>query len=82
MTDDELSELRSLNEARAAAGDRTAAIVMRLVDHYLMTAWQLKEVEEKLRAAVGEIDRKRELIRGLCDRVEAQAQLLSRRAEK
>lgn len=75
MTTDDLTELRSLNEARAEAGDRTAALVMRLIDEYRRLVSEVWELS-------GEIDRKQNLIRGLCDRVEAQSELLRKRAEK
>ena len=68
MSDDELTELRSLNEARAAAGDPTAAAVLRLVDAY-----------EKSRARLAEL---LPLIRGMGRRIADQSDLLSRRAEK
>jgi len=75
MTSDELSGLLTLNEARASAGDRTAALVVRLVGAYR------RLVEDDHASAVREL-RKDDLIRGLCDRVESQSELLRKRAEK
>jgi hypothetical protein len=68
MTDDELTDLRSLNEARASAGDRTAALTVRLVEAY-------HETRAQLMAA-------RELVQGMARRCAEQSELLSRRAKK
>ncbi len=75
MLMDDITELRSMNEARASAGDRTAALTVRLVEAYLDLLVHLSRRDRELAA-------KDDMIRGLCDRVEAQSQLLSKRAEK
>lgn len=68
MTAADRDDLRTQAVARAAAGCRTSHLILDLLD----------DLKEK----VAELAAKDNLIRGLCDRVGAQAELLRKRAEK
>jgi len=86
MIAEDYAELRLTCQARGGAGDRTAMLTLNLMRAYddLLQADHSNSVLEVIRAddAARLLAAKDNLIRGLCDRTEAQSQLLSRRAEK
>jgi len=86
MTAEDYAELRLTCQARALEGDRVAMLTLNLMRKYedLLQDDHSNSVLEAIRAddAARLLAAKDNLIRGLCDRTEAQSQLLSGRAEK
>lgn len=82
MTAADRDELRNQAVARAAVGCRTSFLILHLLEELAETRASLDACMQDHHTASVELVRKDDLIRGLCARVEAQSELLRKRAEK